>query len=314
MQDVYYKYSKYLRQKYGEKVYKLPICIPASCPNRAKGGTGCAYCGISGAGFENHGAFSLTGQLEINKKYIGEKYKANKFIAYFQSFTNTYMPLSLFKSYINEAAGFGVAEIAVSTRPDCISEEYLEALKEAKLAYGTEITIELGLQSVSATTLKAINRGHSLAEYIDAVLNIKKYGFGICTHLILNLPWDGDTEAVEAAKVISALGTDFVKLHALYIEKGTQLADAYEKGGVSLCSLSEYEERVIMFLRRLSPDIAVQRLIGRAPEENTLFANWGRSWWKIHDEICAKMVEEGVRQGDMFDYLGGSAVREYRKM
>ncbi|MEA4816886.1 MAG: TIGR01212 family radical SAM protein [Lachnospiraceae bacterium] len=314
MEEVYYRYSKYLKQKYKEKTYKLPISLPISCPNRENGGRGCIYCGISGAGFENLGAFSVTKQLEINKNYIGEKYKANKFIAYFQSFTNTYMPLSSFKAYIKEAAIFGVSEIAVSTRPDCISFEYLDALKEIKFGFGTEITIELGLQSVNLRTLKNINRGHSIAEYIDAVLRIKEYGFQICTHLILNLPWDEDEDAVEAAKIISALGTDFVKLHALYIEKGTELAALYEKGELFICSFSEYEERVMLFLRYLSPDIAVERLIGRAPLEDTLFANWGMSWWKIHDEICAKMLERGICQGDLFDYLGGKAVKEYKNM
>lgn len=310
--DCYNRYSNYLKQKYGVKVYKLPVSLVVSCPNRINGKGGCTYCGGEGAGFENlSSAFSVEKQLNQNKEYISKRYKATKFIAYFQSFTNTYLPFKQFEGYMQEAVQADIVEIAVSTRPDCIRKEYLEVLKEIKETYGIAITIELGLQTANYHTLLKINRGHTLAEYIDAVLLIQSYGFQICTHFILNLPWDTIEDAVESAKLASVLKNDFIKLHALYIEKGTKMAQQYENGEFSICSKEEYKQRVIAFLQSLSPNIAVQRLLGRAPEENTLFSNWSTSWWKIRDEIEQEMQEKGYFQGQNFHYLGGTAVKKF---
>ncbi|MCI8341805.1 MAG: TIGR01212 family radical SAM protein [Firmicutes bacterium] len=307
--DVYKRYSTYLQEKYGERVYKLPVSIPVSCPNRIGGMCGCSYCDDKGAGFENlSSAVSVDEQLRRNMAYIGKRYKANKFIAYFQNFTNTYLPLDKFQNYVEAAAVENIVEISVSTRPDCIRREYLEVLENVSKNKNVGITVELGLQSVNCHTLKKINRGHTLAEYIDAVLMVKNYGFKICTHVILNLPWDNIDDCVETAKVISALKTDFVKLHGLYIVEGTEMAKQYVNGEFEICSCDEYKKRTIAFLRHISPDIYVQRLIGRAPEENSIFANWGKSWWKIRDSIEADMRQCGMCQGDLFDYLGGKAV------
>lgn len=311
--EIYYRYSNYLTGKYGEKVYKLPVNLPVSCPNREADGFGCSFCGGTGAGFENRSnIFSVQEQLRQNKDYIGSRYKAKKFIAYFQNFTNTYLPLELFQKYMEEAAAEkDIVELAISTRPDCIRLEYLNILNKIQKEYGIEITIELGLQTVNYHTLIKINRGHTLAEYIEAMHLIQNFKFETCTHLILNLPWDNRTDVIESAKFLSAMGSTRVKLHALYIEKGTQMAEDYEKGKISLCSLEEYEERVILFLEFLSSEIVVERLLGRAPEEETLFANWGQSWWKIRDEIEQKMEQRKSFQGKQFHYLGGKGVTEF---
>ena len=313
MIDVYNRYSDYLKKKYNVKVYKLPISLPVSCPNRELFGHGCSYCGKYGAGFENISSnISVSEQLKQNMEYIKLKYKASKFIAYFQNFTNTYMPLNDFNKYMNEAAEFeNIIEIAVSTRPDCITNEYLDILKEIKIKKNINIVIELGLQSFNYHSLLYVNRGHTLAVYIDCVLKIKQYNFEICTHIILNFPWDNMIDVVENAKVLSALKTDYVIIHALYIEKDTQLADEYCKKQFEICSVDEYKERVITFLRFLSPHIVIQRIISRAPKENTLFSNWGESWWKIRDEIETKMNENCYKQGDLFDYLNGKAVKKF---
>lgn len=310
--DIYSRYSYYLTNVYGGKTYKLPLNIPVSCPNRVCGMGGCTYCDEKGAGFENlSDTFSVGEQIKKNRDYIGKRYKAKNFIAYFQNFTNTYLPIDMFEKYMNEAAEEDIVEIAVSTRPDCIRKEYLDVLYKIKQEKNIEITIELGLQSINSKTLRKINRGHTLAEYIDAVNEIKKYGFKICTHIILNLPWDDDEDAVETAKILSALKTDFVKLHALYIVDGTVMGEQYKNKEFEICSCEEYKKRVIMFLRYLSKDIWVQRLIGRAPEENSLFANWGRSWWAIRDEIEEEMHEKNYYQGELCDYLDGKSVRKF---
>jgi radical SAM protein (TIGR01212 family) len=171
--------------------------------------------------------------------------------------------------------------------------------------------VELGLQSVNYHTLDKINRGHGLAEFIDAILRVKKYGLQTCAHLILNLPWDTDRDAIEAAHIMSALQLDQVKLHALYIVKGTVMAEQYEKGELELIGRDEYQKRVILFLRHLSPNIVLQRVIGRAPAENTLFSNWSTGWFKIRDGIIRQMEEQGFKQGDCCDYLNGAALRKF---
>jgi len=310
--SVYRTYSEYLREKYGEKVYKIPVNIPVTCPNRdgRLGHGGCTFCADVGAGFENlANTIPIAEQIEENIKHIRKKYKAEKYIAYFQNFSNTYLELETFKRVIREAIREDVVEICISTRPDCIKEEYMEFLHNISIDKAVQISVELGLQTVNYHSLVQINRGHTLAEFIDAVLRIKKYGFEICAHLILNLPNDNMVDVIENAKVLSALGVQQVKLHALYIMKNTVMGKQYEASEFDIISVEEYKERVIAFLEYLSPDIVVQRLIGRAPEENSLFVNWNMSWWRIRDEIHQKMLDEGNYQGKKANYLNGKALK-----
>ena len=126
---------------------------------------------------------------------------------------------------------------------------------------------------------------------------------------MLNLPGDTLEDVIEGAKVLSVVGSDFVKLHALYIVEGTVMAQQYKKGEIEICSLNEYKQRVIEFLRHINPNMAVERIIGRAPEKYTLFSNWNTSWWKIRDDIEKEMQDNGFYQGDKFDYIGGKALR-----
>lgn len=309
----YYKtYSGYLQEKYGEKVYKLPINIPVTCPNKVDG-PGCSFCAEVGTGFEAMAAtFSVKDQLEGTVTKIRRKYKANKYIAYFQNYTNTYLPLSQFAKYIEEAAAFpNIVEISVSTRPDAIAAEYLDILKEQATLHHLEVTIELGLQTVNYHSLDQIKRGHSLAEYLDAAQLIKSYGFTLCTHVILNLPGDTDRDALETAKVLSAMKNDIVKIHSLYIAKNTPLAALYERGELTLCSKEEYLERLVLFIRHLKTEMVVERLFSRIPEQDCLFSNWQTSWWKLKDEFNDKMAAYQAKQGDLCNYLGGRAVREF---
>ena len=310
-QPIYRTYSQYLIEKYGEKVYKLPIKLPITCPNRdGKLGTGgCTFCAGGGTVFENLPYYgTVEQQIKNIRKHIREKYKANKYIAYFQNFSNTYMPIDVFKAYVEAAVMEDIVEIAISTRPDCIKKEYLEFLSDFKMRTGLEVSLELGLQTVNYHTLNKINRGHTLGEFIDAVLAIKKYGFEICVHLILNLPWDNMDDVIENAKFVSALELEQVKLHALYIMENTVMGEQYKAGKIKLISVEEYKERVITFLEYLYPDIVIQRLIGRAPKECSLFVNWNMSWWKIRDEIHEQMRNGGRYQGKKADYLGGKSL------
>lgn len=298
---LYRTYAEAMKERYGEKVYKLPVSFAQTCPNRdgTLGTGGCIFCGASGTGYENLPAeLRVREQLQQNMEYIGKRYGASRFIAYFQNFTNTWLPLNRFLEGMREAAAMPqIAALCISTRPDCISDRYLQGLREIAAAYQKDVVIELGLQSVNPHTLRKLNRGHTLPEFIDAVLRIHRFGFEVCAHLILNLPWDDAVDAEEAAGILAALGVEQVKLHSLYIETGTELAGQYMAGAVSLCSVDEYVDRVIRFLERIPPDMVVQRLVSRAPAENTVFCNWGMSWWKIRDRIEETMKRRGVRQG-----------------
>lgn len=308
---LYNKYSDYFKKKYGEKIYKLPINLPITCPNRICG-EGCSFCAEVGTGFEaSDSSLSVTEQLQRTKQLITSKYKANKFIAYFQNYTNTFMPLDQFEYYMLEAAkDKDIVEISISTRPDCIKDSYLDTLLSIHDKYQVHINIELGLQTVNYHSLDAINRGHGLAEFIDAVLRVQKYPFTICSHVILNLPQDTMRDTLETAKILSALRIDIVKLHSLYIAKNTKLSKEYKNGTITICSKEEYLERVICFLEHLSPDVIIERLFSRIPEEDADFSNWNTSWWKLQDELVEQMTVRNSYQGKRFDYLNGSALNK----
>lgn len=313
----YYKYAEYLQDKYGVKTYKLPVDLNLTCPNRDGflGTGGCSYCAAEGGSFAGDNNASVRQQLLALREPIADKYNAEQFIAYFQNFTNTYLPLAQLQENLREAAEIGgVVEIAVGTRPDCLNEEYLQGMQEAVAQVDPEInlTLELGLQTANYHILRDINRGHTLAEFIAAVQLANQYGVEVGTHLILNLPGDKQIDTIESAKLISALGVDTVKLHALYLRENTELGRRYKQGELELISLAEYIDRVITCLEYLASDIAVQRLAGKAPAEGTLFVNWGYNYSEMNNFILEEMEDRDTQQGAKFDYLGGKALQKFK--
>ncbi|MFV0519601.1 MAG: TIGR01212 family radical SAM protein [Lachnospirales bacterium] len=310
----YNVYSNYLKERFGERVYKIPINLPVTCPNRdgEVSKNGCTFCGELGAGLEClPQSMSVKEQLKVNIDYIGKKYKAKKFIAYFQNFSNTYLPFDSFKKYMEEALDPSIVELAISTRPDCINTQICEYLSKLKDEESIDITIELGLQTANYHTLIEINRGHTLAEYILAANLIKSYGLQLTTHVILNLPNDNVIDVIETAKIITVCKSDFVKLHGLFIVKNTKMADDYLAKKFEVITPYEYKERVKTFLKYIAPNISVQRLIGRSNEEEAVFSNWGRSAWVIKDEIEAELLDENIFQGECCDYLEGKSIKKW---
>jgi len=309
----YRQYSDHLVEKFGQKVYKLPVNLPGTCPNRdgTVGSGGCIFCDEEGAGFEClPNTMSVKQQIKKNRDFFIRRFNAKKFIVYFQAFTNTYVALDQFKENMLAAAQEDdVVGISVSTRPDCINDAYLDFLKKLQQEQGLDINIELGLQTVNYHTLTKVNRGHTLAEFIDAVNRIKARNFEICVHIILNLPWDNRLDVVENAKILSALGIHYVKLHSLYVVKGTALAELYRRREFTIIPLEEYIDRVVTFLEYLDPNIVVQRLVGKGPQDNQLFSNWSTSWWKIKQTIEKTLEERDTWQGKNFDYLNGKALK-----
>lgn len=297
----YYSVSEYYKDTYGEKVYKLPIKLSLTCPNRdgACGLGGCIFCSESGGSFENLPSFlTVNQQLEKNKDYIGSRYKAKKFIAYFQNFSNTYMSLEDFKEVIRACNKDYIVAISISTRSDCVSRDKLVFLDEFRRITGIDITFELGLQTANYRSLDILNRGESLADYILAVNMLNEYNVRVCTHVILSLPWDDIRDVVETARIVNALGVKEIKIHSLFIIRNTKLAKMYQENKIQMISKEEYENNVIEFLRYIDKDVAIARIVGRAPKEETIFCNWDTSWWKIRDEIIQTMNDKGIVQGD----------------
>ncbi|KXB44758.1 radical SAM protein family [Tissierellia bacterium KA00581] len=308
-EEFYRTYSFYLKNKYKEKVYKLPVKLNITCPNRdgtlANGG--CIFCSEEGGSFENCSVnMSVKEQILRNKTYISKKYNAKKFIVYFQNFTNTYLDFEDFKKMILDSLiSDDIVGISISTRPDCVLEKHLLFLKKIEKEKNIQIDFELGLQSVNYRTLIKINRGHTLAEFIHASNIIHKFGFRICTHMIIGLPFDDELDIIEGAKILSSLNIEEVKLHSLYIVKGTKLCQMYLNGEINMIDKETFIDYVILFLRHLDKNIVVQRLLGRVPEENSVFCNWNTSWWKIRDEIIEKMKKNNYKQADLFNEFKG---------
>ncbi|MEM5770348.1 MAG: TIGR01212 family radical SAM protein, partial [Bacillota bacterium] len=198
-----------------------------------------------------------------------------------------------------EACVQDIVSVAVSTRPDCIQEPYLDVLSALQAKYGVDIDIELGLQTTNEQTLQRLNRGHTLADFLDAARRVQQRGFTLCAHLILDLPWDTMEDVLNTARIVSGAEVDQVKLHSLYVVKGTTLARMYQTGQVQLLTMEDYVARAVAFLGHLAPRIVIQRIIGRAPAEDTLIANWHTSWWKVRDLIEDTMRERGIIQGSL---------------
>ena len=274
--------------------------VPGTCPNRdGKISTGgCIYCAQVGAGYDAlSDRMPIDEQLQQNMSYIGQKYKAGKFIAFFQNYTGTYVKQETFRENLEQAVMENIVEIAISTRPDCLAAPYLDIMKEIRQKTGIRMSVELGLQTANWHTLDKINRGHGLAEFIRAVLNCKRRGIDVCVHVILNLPWDDRKDVSETARILSSLAVDGVKLHSLNILKNTALEKMYRFGEINVPEREEYVERVILFLRNLSPQIKVHRLIGRAPEEISVVENFNASWRSVYNEIISEMQQRDYFQG-----------------
>lgn len=300
----YYPYSLWLKRHYREKVYKLPVNLPVTCPNRdgTLGFGGCIFCGEQGGGHETLSSkTSIREQIDTNKRYIGKRYNAKKFIPYFQSHTNTYLPLADFIKAVDESlVGPDIVGLSIATRPDTITDEQLRYLEEVQTQRHKDITIELGLQTANDDTLKILNRGHQCEDYCLSARRVKEAGLRLCTHVILDLPWDNREDVLKTAQILNKVQSDFAKCHSLYIVKESRLHEMYANQEVCLLEESEFIHRCILFLTHLNPDMAIQRLVGRVPEEISVVANWHKSWWKVRDNLEAHMMRQGNFQGQYY--------------
>jgi hypothetical protein len=263
-QKRYSDYNTYLRQLFGERVQKITVDAGLSCPNRDGliSRKGCIYCNSRGSG---SGLFarglSLTRQIETGKIGMMKKYKAKKFLAYFQSYSNTYTTCDRMGRMFDEVLSCdGVVGMAIGTRPDCVDAQKLDLIQ----AYAKDclVWLEYGLQSVHDPTLKRINRGHDFKDFVGAVDSTRGRGINICTHVILGLPGEDRQMMLETAKVLADCGIDGIKIHLLYVVKGTILDKMWRSGAYIPMEQAEYVDTVCDFLELLPKKIIIQRITG----------------------------------------------------
>jgi len=288
---------------FGERVHKIAVDAGLTCPNRD--GTlsfgGCIYCNFkgSGTGLHNQG-LSITQQIVNAQDYIAKRYKAKKYLIYFQSFSNTYAPFDRLKSIYEEALNAidGVIGLSIGTRPDCVDEKILRLLQAYAQNY--LIWIEYGLQSVHNATLEKINRGHDFACFQNAVNITKDRGINICVHVILGLPGEKRHHMMETAKIISDMGLDGIKLHLMYVVKGTKLDSLYQQGQYKCLEQEEYSALVCEFLEYLPSDMVIQRLTGDPHYQELAAPQWALDKNKTINMILETMEKQNSWQGKQY--------------
>ena len=304
MQESHFAYSRYLQEIFGQKTYKIVVSSGLTCPTRdgSLGKGGCAFCDVRGSSsFHGKKARSALIEEQIRTKIppIQKRFGAKKFLAYFQSYTNTYSDADYLREIYTQAlAQPGIEGLCVGTRPDCLPDSVIELLEE--LAQKHYISLELGVQSLEDKTLLWLERGHDAQCSIDALEKLRKMAPHVhnCAHFIFGSPTDSSTAARDAAQAMNELGVKGTKLHQLMVLEHTKLAQLYRESPFSVLDLDQYCEVVIQFVQHLSPSIYIERLCATAshPEE-CLAPEWSKHRWEPHNRLRDVLKERGVVQG-----------------
>lgn len=303
MEDKRYNaFSEELKRVFGCRVHRISIDAGFTCPNRdgTLGTGGCIYCGGRGSGsFGIARGLSVASQIDDGKEIMVRKYKAGKFIAYFQAYSNTYGSVDLLRRLYDEALSVkDVVGLIVATRPDCLPSETLDLLES--YSRKTYFWLELGLQSVSDRTLNFIKRGHDLATFVEAARRCRERGIRVSAHIILGLPGESREEMLSSAEIINDMGIEGIKLHLLHVMKDTHLAKLYEKGEVRVMDRDEYVGLACDYLERLRPEILVQRMTGDGGHDNLIAPLWSLKKWEVLNAIDAELKRRDSFQGSGF--------------
>lgn len=300
----YNDFPSYFRKIFSERVQKVSVDAGFTCPNRdgSKGLGGCTYCNNktfkpSYCNLDN----SVTTQIQQGVDFFSKKYKAMRFLAYFQAYTNTYAPLENLKELYEEALQHPkIVGLVISTRPDAVNAELLDYL--AELSKKVYVMVEFGLESHLDKTLETINRGHTFAESVWALEETAKRGINNGAHLILGLPGESREELLDQAKVISKLPIKNLKLHQLQIHKGTLLEKQFEQHpeNFHLYSAEEYVDLVVDYLELLNPEIIVERFISQAPKEMLIAPKWGLKNFEFVAKVEKRLKERDTWQGKLY--------------
>lgn len=298
----YNAFSEELKRVFGCRVHRISVDAGFTCPNRdgTVGADGCIYCGGAGSGsFGIARGLPIAAQLEDGKEVMVRKYKAKKFIAYFQPYSNTYAPVQRLAALYDEALAVkDIVGLIVGTRPDCLPPATLDLL--AMYARKSWFWLELGLQTSHDRTLRAINRGHDFAATANAVKSSRERGIRVCVHVILGLPGESREEMLATAEILNELKVDGVKLHLLHVMRGTRLAQMYDRGEIRVMERDDYVGLVCDFLERLEPRISIQRLTGDGGRD-LVAPLWSLAKFEVLNAIDVEFDRRGTRQGSALE-------------
>ncbi|MDR2011062.1 MAG: TIGR01212 family radical SAM protein [Bacteroidales bacterium] len=298
-------YSSYIKDIFGVRVQKISVNAGFTCPNRdnLKGEGGCIYCtNKSFSPFYCSPEISIVGQLQKGISFFSEKYKSQKYLAYFQAFTNTYANIDILKKLYYEALSVdGVEGLVIATRPDCINKEILSLL--SKIADNKYVSIEFGAESTNDETLKFINRGHTYQQTINAVELTKSFGINCGLHLILGLPGENEDDFYRHAENISKLPLNTLKVHQMQVLKNTRLAKIYYSQPDLFIDLSleNYIRIIINFLELLNPRIIIDRFTSESPKDMLIYPNWGgKKNFEVAHLVNSEMKKINSYQGKKY--------------
>lgn len=283
----YYSLDYYLKEKFGEKLYKLSLDGGMTCPNRD--GTishgGCIFCSEGGSGdFAASSEMNMEEQIEYAKSLVGNKFNGNRYIAYFQSYTNTYAPVEYLRSlFMPVVMRDDIAVLSIATRPDCLDDDVLELLKE--ISKIKPVWIELGLQTIHKETADFINRGYELEYYDKAVKNLKSTGIDVVTHMIIGLPYETKEQILQTADYIGKSGSDGIKLQLLHVLKNTKLAEIYSTGAFETLTENEYVSIVADIINILPKNIVIHRLTGDGDKNILVSPLWSGNKRQVLNHI-----------------------------
>lgn len=289
----YLSFNKYLKDKFGQKVYKISLDGGFTCPNRD--GTidtrGCIFCSKGGSGdFAQSRNLSITEQIESGKKRVEKKIKSGKYIAYFQAFTNTYAPIEILRAKYSEAINHpDIVALSIATRPDCLGDDVIELLDEMNKI--KPVFVELGLQTIHSESAKYIRRGYSLEVYNEAVKKLKSIGVNIVVHIILGLPNESEEDMLESVKYVCQSQIDGIKLQLLHIIAGTDLAKDYEKGLFKTLEFDEYVELIAKCVAIIPKNIVIHRLTGDGAKKDLIAPLWSADKKRVLNAINKALRE-----------------------
>ncbi len=299
----YHQFSAHLKNKFGVKVYKITLDAGFSCPNRD--GTistgGCIFCDEGGSFSQAHSnLLSIEDQVKEGIKTLSARFKAQKFMSYFQAFSNTYKPVKELEKIYNSALNHpDIVGLSIGTRPDCIDDEKIKLISSYKDDYYT--WVEYGLQSIHDKTLTKINRGHDFNCFLNAYEKTKAAGINVCVHVIFGL-WETHDEIMETAKKLGELKVDGVKIHMLCALENTKLAQIYKEGGISFMSEDEYVQTVCDFLECLPKSTTIHRLAGNGMSSELIEPKWLGKKFDCLNKIDKEFIHRNSYQGSKFIY------------
>lgn len=289
----YLSFNKYLKDKFGQKVYKISLDGGFTCPNRdGKTGTrGCIFCSKGGSGdFAESREMSITEQIENGKKKVEKKIKSGKYIAYFQAFTNTYAPVEILRQKYEEAINHpDIVALSIATRPDCLGDDVLRLLDEMNKI--KPVFVELGLQTIHQKSAKYIRRGYDLSVYDKAVRDLKKIGVNVVVHVILGLPNESENDMLETVKYVCESGANGIKLQLLHVIDSTDLAKDYEKGLFKTLEFDEYVNLIVKCVKIIPKDIVIHRLTGDGAKKDLIAPLWSADKKRVLNAINKALRE-----------------------